>query len=114
MGLGRQLSVDEAWIRDRVTQAHDRADNPEGMQLLVRSSTGAPFLRDEQRKIACPTLVMHGAEEPVFGPEHGRDIAANIDGAELWLDPRMGRIMHCEQWEEMANRVAGLAGLPTS
>lgn len=109
-GIG--YPFEEDWVRQRVTQAHDRAYNPEGIGLLLRSGSGSPYLRDEQRKITCPTLVIHGGEDPVFGPEHGRDIAANIDGATLWLDPRMGHIMHREQWEEMADRVATLAGLP--
>lgn len=56
---------------------------------------------------------MHGGEDPVFGPDHGHDIATNIAGAELWLDPRMGHIMYREQWERMADRVAALAGLST-
>lgn len=110
---GNGYPFEEAWVRERVTRSHDRAYNPEGVQLLVQSSIGAPFLRDEQRKISCPTLVIQGGEDPVFGPDHGHDIAANIAGAELWLDSRMGHIMHREQWERMADRVAALAGLST-
>ncbi len=109
---GARYPFEEAWVRERVTAAHDRRYNPEGVQLMLRSLAGGPFLRDEQRAIACPTLVMHGGADPVFGEEHGRDIAARIPGAELWLDPKMGHIMHREQWEEMADRVARLAGLP--
>ena len=101
-------------MRGRVTAAHDRCYHPEGVQLLLRSSAGAPFLRDLQQQITCPTLVMHGGEDPVFPEEHGRDIAARIAGAQLWLDPKMGHIMHREQWEEMADRVAALAGLSTA
>ncbi|MEM9563045.1 MAG: alpha/beta hydrolase [Actinomycetota bacterium] len=108
---GGRYPFEEAWVRERVTAAHDRNYNPEGIQLMLRSLAGGPFLREAQAAIACPTLVMHGGDDPVFGEEHGRDIAERIPGAQLWLDPKMGHIMHREQWEEMADRVAFLAGI---
>jgi 3-oxoadipate enol-lactonase len=38
-------------------------------------------LRDDLAKIAAPTLVIAGAEDPATPPEHGRRIAAGIAGA---------------------------------
>lgn len=35
---GNGYPFEEDWVRERVTQAHDRARNPEGIQLLVKSS----------------------------------------------------------------------------
>jgi len=36
-------------------------------------------------KINCPTLVVQGMEDEHATPQHARDIAAGIPGAELWL-----------------------------
>ena len=56
-----------------------------------------------------PTLVVHGGEDPCFGPEHARATSDRIKSAKLWLDPAMGHIMHREQWDELAERVSALA-----
>lgn len=40
--------------------------------------------------LAVPTLVIHGAEDPMFPPAHGRALAAEIPGAALLTLERMG------------------------
>ncbi len=69
-----------------------------------------PGLWEAQRSIACPTLVIHGAQDPIFDLAHARAVSEQISGAHLWVDPRMGHVMHREQWPEMAERTARLAG----
>ena len=44
-------------------------------------------MRPILRQIACPTLVIQGWEDEYATPQHARDIAAAISGAELWLVP---------------------------
>jgi len=38
-------------------------------------------------QITCPTLVIQGEQDEHATPQHARDIAAGIPGAELWLAP---------------------------
>ena len=106
---GDGYPFDERWVRARVEHAFSRSYRPEGVGRLLLAAVQTPGLWKAQTEIACPTLVMHGGKDPCFGPDHGREIATRIPGAELWLDPAMGHIMHREQWAEMAERVAGLA-----
>jgi pimeloyl-ACP methyl ester carboxylesterase len=57
-------------------------------QLLGILSTGdrRPLLRG----ITAPTLVIHGADDPLVPPAAGRDTAQNIPGAKFELVPGMG------------------------
>jgi pimeloyl-ACP methyl ester carboxylesterase len=42
------------------------------------------------REINCPTLVLHGEEDPILPVENGRAIAAGISGASLKVLPKAG------------------------
>ncbi len=42
-------------------------------------------MRPVLKKIACPTLVVQGTQDEHATPQHARDIAAAISGAQLWL-----------------------------
>jgi pimeloyl-ACP methyl ester carboxylesterase len=99
------------WVEERLGYAYDRSYRPDGNLRLLEASGATPGIWDAQQAIACPTLIMHGGEDPCFPPEHGQAMAERIPGSELWLDPGMGHMMHQEQWREMANRVAKLAGM---
>ncbi|GHH77226.1 alpha/beta fold hydrolase [Promicromonospora soli] len=50
---------------------------------------GSP-LRGTLADVAVPTLVLHGAADPLFPPEHGAALAAAIPGARLVLLPGVG------------------------
>jgi len=106
---GTQYPFPEEWVRAHVASGIDRAYRPEGIGRLLNAARTTPGLWEAQRTIACPTLVMHGGEDPIFPAEHGVAIAERIPNADLWMDPRMGHIMHQEQWAEMAERIACLA-----
>lgn len=57
-------------------------------QLLAILSTGDR--RHLLRGITAPTLVLHGADDPLVPPAAGRDTAKNIPGANFELVPGMG------------------------
>jgi pimeloyl-ACP methyl ester carboxylesterase len=46
--------------------------------------------RAKLQTIKAPTVVVHGAEDPLISVEGGRDTASNIPGAELRIIPGMG------------------------
>jgi pimeloyl-ACP methyl ester carboxylesterase len=43
--------------------------------------------------VHCPVLVVQGERDEHATPKHARDIAATIDGAELWLVPKAGHML---------------------
>ncbi|MEU8897625.1 alpha/beta hydrolase [Nocardia sp. NPDC048505] len=72
-----------ARVVDRASDIAAQLTNP---YLL---DAGAPW-RERLREIAVPALVFHGAEDPLFPPEHGRILAREIPGAEFRALPGTG------------------------
>ncbi len=54
-------------------------------------------LRDDLARIAAPTLVVAGADDPATPPEHGRAIADGIAGARLEVIPDAAHVATVEQ-----------------
>ena len=50
-------------------------------------------MRPILRQIGCPTLVVQGEADEHATPQHARDIADGIPGAELWLVPGAGHML---------------------
>jgi len=77
-------------LRERLTRSVQRSYYPPGTgrQLLaiVASGDRSPVLR----KIARPTLVLHGDADPLLPAAHGVDCARKIPGATLQRIPGMG------------------------
>jgi len=87
-------SPDYRWtdeeLRARVVAEHARAFNPAGVGRQ-RQAIGADGDRTEElRKLSVPTVVLHGAEDPLIQPVGGIQTADAIPGAELRIIPGMG------------------------
>jgi pimeloyl-ACP methyl ester carboxylesterase len=81
---------DEAFIRERVISEARRAFNPPGVARQMAAVRAGGDRRPKLATITAPTLVLHGADDPLVPVEAGRDTAANIKGAELVVIPGMG------------------------
>lgn len=80
----------DAELRQRVIAEHARAFNPAGVGRQ-RAAIGADGDRTtELRGLTIPTVVLHGAEDPLVQPVGGEATAAAIPGAELRIIPGMG------------------------
>ncbi len=108
---GTAYPFPEDFVRESMSKSYDRAYRPEGIARQLQAAISTPGLFAAQTQIQVPTLVLHGGEDPYFSLAHGETIAQRIAGAKFWADPRMGHIMHQEQWEELARRVKALAGI---
>ncbi len=73
-------------------------------QLLAILSTGDR--RKLLRGITAPTLVLHGADDPLVPPMAGRDTAQNIPGAKFELVPGMGHDFPPQLLARVALRIA--------
>ena len=83
----------EAELRARVIAEHARAFNPAGVGRQ-RAAIGADGDRTaELQKLKVPTVVLHGADDPLVQPIGGETTAAAIPGAELRMIPGMGHDM---------------------
>jgi pimeloyl-ACP methyl ester carboxylesterase len=87
---GRGYPFDESVQRDQALVEVKRAYNPSGFWRHIAAIAASGDLRSRLRKITVPTLVLHGADDPLVSPEAGKDTAAHIKGAELLIVEGMG------------------------
>lgn len=78
-------------LRARLAAAYERSHYPAGprRQLAAVIDTG-DLRKDFTRKIAAPTLVIHGGDDPLAPPAGGVDIFRNVKGADLEIIEGMG------------------------
>jgi pimeloyl-ACP methyl ester carboxylesterase len=97
---------DEARIRSRTALLFDRSFHPAGVarQLAAILSHGnrAPRLAE----VKAPTLVIHGAADPLVPLAGGEDTAAAIPGAELLVIEGMGHDLPPELWPRLVAAIA--------
>jgi len=96
---GRGFPFDEVWHRKLAGRSYDRAFYGPGKarQFLAILAHGnrKPLLAS----ITAPTLVIHGADDPLVPVSGGRDSAEAIPGAELMIIEGMGHDMpHGSAW----------------
>ncbi|MET7802520.1 alpha/beta fold hydrolase, partial [Streptomyces decoyicus] len=60
-------------------------------------------------RIEVPTLVLHGADDPLVKPAAGRAVAARIPGAQFVSLPGVGHDLPEPVWKDVALRVRRLA-----
>jgi 3-oxoadipate enol-lactonase len=114
---GMEAVVDaqvERWftpaLAERRPEAVERARKtllatpPEGYAACCEA-IGAHDLRAELGRVRAPTLVLAAADDPATPPEHGRLIAAGIDGARLVVLERGRHLAAVEEPEEFAREV---------
>lgn len=67
-----------------------RSWDPDGTARAGAALLAAGDRRAQLSTVTAPTLVIHGADDPLVSPEAGRDVADAIPGAEFMLIPDMG------------------------
>jgi pimeloyl-ACP methyl ester carboxylesterase len=77
-------------MRAQLTANIRRSYHPAGSARQLHAIMAAGDRSDMLRRIACPALVIHGADDPLVPVEAGHDTAAKIPGARLKIIPGMG------------------------
>ena len=81
----------EAEMRLTAERRTDRAPfDPGGLARQSAALIAAPPRNALLRELRCPTLVLHGADDPVIPAAAAKDTAESIPGAELVIVPGMG------------------------
>jgi pimeloyl-ACP methyl ester carboxylesterase len=105
---GSAVPFDAAREAARAGRVLDRTESPASMfnhgALVTREDWTGRF-----REIACPVVVIHGAEDPILPVENGRALAEGIAGAELVVLPGIGHELPLPILPGIAARIAGLA-----
>jgi pimeloyl-ACP methyl ester carboxylesterase len=103
---GPGFPFDEEWHRRLATQAYDRAFYPQGVarQLVAVLTQKNP--KPALASLSAPTLVIHGADDPLVLVEGGENTAAAIPGAELMIIEGMGHdLPHGGAWPQIIDAV---------
>jgi pimeloyl-ACP methyl ester carboxylesterase len=81
----------EAELRADAERDIDRVPfEPTGVARQMAAIVASPPRNDMLKSVAAPSLVIHGADDPLVPVEAGQDTAASIPGAKLIIVPGMG------------------------
>jgi pimeloyl-ACP methyl ester carboxylesterase len=97
---------EETRARTFIEKSYDRSYYPQG---ALRQNI-ALIANGDQRKslstIAVPTLVIHGADDPLIPCEGGKDTARVIPGAKLFIISGMGHDMPKGVWPQIVDAIS--------
>jgi pimeloyl-ACP methyl ester carboxylesterase len=85
--------VNETLVRENALSDFRRCYYPVGFQRQYAGIMASPDRRPKLATITAPTVVIHGADDPLVPLAGGRDTAENIAGAELRIIPGVGHEM---------------------
>jgi pimeloyl-ACP methyl ester carboxylesterase len=101
---------DEAWVRQRTEVSYDRCYHPMGRLGHAQAVAGAKDHTAELGGVTAPTVVIHGAEDPLVSPLGGEATAKAIPGAELVTIPGMGHDLPRGAWPTVIEAIVKNAG----
>ncbi|AIR61093.1 alpha/beta hydrolase [Cedecea neteri] len=97
------LPFDEEYYTALLKTSLVRASSMPGMLRQIAAMAASGDLRQEIKRIAASTLVIHGTQDPLFPVEAGQDIAKTIPAAKLQLIAGMGHEIPPALEEEVAS-----------
>ena len=100
---------EEARDRARATRAAARGFEPEGgaRQMVAMLASGSR--KAALPSVKAPTLVIHGAEDPLVPLAAGEDTARSIPNAKLVVIERMGHTLPRAVWPRVIDEIAAIA-----
>ena len=105
---------DEAELRRFANTAFDRGRSPAGGARQLAAILASGDRTSLLRRIAAPTLVIHGKADRLVRPSGGRATAKAISGARLLEIPGMGHDLPPEVWPQIFDAIAENAAATTS
>jgi pimeloyl-ACP methyl ester carboxylesterase len=97
---------DEAHIRDRAASDFDRSFHPAGAARQLAAIVTQPDRTPALRSLKVPTLVIHGADDPLVNPSGGRATADAVPDATLKVLAGMGHDLPPELYGEVVGALA--------
>jgi pimeloyl-ACP methyl ester carboxylesterase len=98
--------MDELRIRERAASDYDRSFHPAGMTRQVAAIVTQPDRTDALGTLNMPTLVIHGADDPLVDPSGGHATAKAVPNATLKIVPGMGHDLPPELFREISDSLA--------
>jgi pimeloyl-ACP methyl ester carboxylesterase len=105
----RGLPQDAGDWRAIAAASYDRDHDPEGPGRQLAAIIAAGDRTAELRRIAAPTLVVHGSADPLVSPSGGRATARAIPKARLMSIEGMGHDLPRAVWPRLIDAIAAHA-----
>jgi len=99
------VPFEEGEMRARVAEMVDRAWRPEAVALQRAAVLRSPSRVEHLRRLAVPTLVIHGTADALVPPDRGEATATLIPGARLLLVEGMGHGLPRACWSELIDAI---------
>jgi pimeloyl-ACP methyl ester carboxylesterase len=100
---------DEARVRRLAAASYDRCFHPAGTARQLVAILASGDRTEALRGVRAPTLVIHGANDPLVSVSGGKATAAAIPGAELKVIPGMGHDLPGALWPTIVDASAAHA-----
>jgi pimeloyl-ACP methyl ester carboxylesterase len=97
---------DDARLSERIERDFKRSFHPTGPARQMAAIVADGDRRERLAGVKAPTLVIHGADDPLVPVEGGRDTAEAIPGARIKEIPGMGHDLPLELVDEIAGAIA--------
>ena len=92
----------EERVRELALASYDRARNPTGFIRQLHAINASGDRTRKLRTVRAPTVVIHGAADPLVRPISGRALARAIPGADLVLLSGMGHDLPPQLWPRIS------------
>ena len=106
------LGIDEDWVRVTAARAFERGLNPDGTQRQLVASICSGDRTERLRELDLPTVVLHGAADPLIQASGGVATAEAIPGAELVTIEGWGHDLPPAVWERVVGAIDANARRP--
>ena len=105
----RDLGVDDEWVEARARATFRRGVYAEGRMRQGMAVATAPDRTAALASVAVPTVVIHGADDPLVNVAGGEATAKAIPGAELVVIPGMGHDLPRPAWPTIVGAIVANA-----
>jgi len=102
---GSGFPFDEEKWRIDIASSYDRCFYPQGFTRQLAAIRVNGNRKPKLASINVPTLVIHGADDPLVPVEGGKDTAAAILGAKLLIIDGMGHSLPPETWPRIVEAI---------
>lgn len=101
--------LEESYLRERALRDVLRAYEPLGVARQLAAVIANGDRRPKLATIKAPVVVLHGDADPLVPVDGGKDLAANVPGAELRIVPGMGHDLPPELYGAIADAISRAA-----
>jgi pimeloyl-ACP methyl ester carboxylesterase len=99
------FDLDEDFLRWRAGATYDRSMYPDGFKRQLAAIIASGDRTEVLAQVSVPTVVIHGADDPLITVSGGEATARAIPGAELVVIPGMGHDLPPGVWRQVIDAI---------